>query len=370
MRGALQELIRAKSDEDCVEALLHCLRGESINANFFQDWQLADYRFLLRLIRWHRVAPLFLRHCSSCFLSDTFPLPFQQSLKKMVQDYRYHSLAQVAMLPRINGIFTQGNIDFLYLKGVVLSSLLYGNAHHRHSKDIDLWVAPKDVEAACKLLLNSGFRLAKPTKALCDIDLNAYLNIQKDLVFVSDNNLAVELELHWRLDKNRYAFPLSFEQAYSQRRTVVVDDIHCDTLSDIHTLLYLCAHGSAAMYGRIKWLSDVTQMFAYCKNDTALTQKLPVYSQTMRLLPSLCLTEMLMARLFNAKTNDIGKRSYGLQQVAKQISQNIKNAAYLPLLPRWCWRFFLVGGMAYKFEQLRLGMRLFRHKFCSNSELV
>ena len=143
--------------------------------------------------------------------------------------------------------FTNRGLYFTVIKGLPLAEKLYHHTAHRHSKDIDLLVAPQDIEAAKDALTALGFK-QKSFGALPDNYEALYLLRQKDYTFVGRG---VVIELHVRLS------PVNLPVTEHYRASALSRDENV-TERQLAELLYLCYHGSTfGVYARFKWLIDI-----------------------------------------------------------------------------------------------------------------
>lgn len=358
------------TDQEHANAMMGIIGDGDVPANLFDDWSEEDYRGLLKMVVWHRLASPFVDSIVKRKLKESVSASFWASLLKITSNSRYLSLSQLSVLPRINQAFDDSGVEFLYLKGIVLSSFLYQTPHARHSKDVDIWVDENQVTKACELILGAGFTLLKPAKLPSGMELVRYMRVQKDMIFVSQDNLPIELELHWRLDKNKHAFPLQFNQAYRHKMVVDVDGHACPTLSLESTVLYLCAHGSAAMFGRMKWLLDAAQGFKLIQQVPSSNQQLKRLSAQLGQDASVRFTKSLVNQVISTKqAGGVApiKNSFWNKVLLRAVFQNIRNSDYLPLYKRWFLRLLLVSGLRYKLEQINLALRLAKGRFLAGA---
>ena len=147
-------------------------------------------------------------------------------------------------------------IDFIPLKGPVLSDLLYQDCSCRRFYDLDFVVDFEDVERFSNLLADLGYHPTKKwpvtphKKEALRLHTNQYL-------FEHRQN-GTDVEIHWRLFTH-YRFPdISFPKLYQDHTTPYTMNGRClRKLSNELELLFLLIHGATHTWYRLKWLVDV-----------------------------------------------------------------------------------------------------------------
>lgn len=352
---------------ECVECLLKLLSGRFIGDSDLNRLSKADWVFILKLISWHRIA----RVTMNSIINSKTQVPdyFFSNLQQRSKSCAMNNLAQVSQLPIIQKAFSESKVEFLLLKGVVLSMQLYQNVVDRHSKDIDIWVSEDQVQTAISVLKSIGFYLVKPSIDLNDREFKKYLVNQKDMVFRSSHTVAVEIELHWRLDKNKYCFPLKFKDAYQRHERIAINDKLYPTLSSVDNYFYLSAHGTNALYGRLKWLLDWQRLCQVINIESDLScqnminqslAKMPAQVRQMSLSHSL--VKKVNHRRLTTKNFNYLKDSKCVQMIEQSVFNGWAHLSYMGLIRRWIMRFLLVTDSKYKLEHLRLAFVLLYSK--------
>src|SRR5262249_49694292 len=116
-----------------------------------------DWTAVLAGARRHRVAPLLLAGLRA---SLGVPAAVLAELRRQALADPRRSLAQVAEVALLQRAFAEAGVRVLFLKGVVLSAQLFGDAAMRDARDIDLLVDPADLTRAEKILAAAGYRSA------------------------------------------------------------------------------------------------------------------------------------------------------------------------------------------------------------------
>lgn len=295
---------------------------------------------------------------------------FLISLQKLSKKNAANNLAQTSKLPIIQKVMDDNEVQCLFIKGIFLSMQLHQSVIERHSKDIDIWVPENKVIRAVEALQTAGFELVKPNIDLSKEELKKYMEYQKDMVFkLVNNDCYVEVELHWRLDKNRFCFPLSFNKAYSRNEQVVINNRAYPTMSLLDNYFYLSSHGTNALYGRMKWFLDwqslcnaIEAQPESISRDEIIEYAKAMPAQFRQMSLSHYLHNTVSKR--NFKNDDLPYHHYSMivRLIAKLIINSWASLRYMRLIKRWCLRFLLVKGVRYKFEQIRLALKLFLNK--------
>jgi hypothetical protein len=159
---------------------------------------------------------------------------------------------------RLHRLFAEASIPVVFLKGLTLAVLAYGNLGLRHGKDLDLLVAPENAGAATKLIERSGYRRHDPPPGLSDRQVQSLQGLRKDSSFYRQDG-SFEVELHWRLLDNPH---LMTAASAPPRRVSIGPQMMLATLGDDDLFAYLCAHGANHCWYRLKWLADIAALIA------------------------------------------------------------------------------------------------------------
>lgn len=214
--------------------------------------QPLDWDRFLRVVRRQRVAGLV--HDGLTRASVAIPIATKRLLAAMAMGDARQNLKFAAEALRLQAVFEEARIPILFVKGVTLAHLVYGNIGIRHSKDIDFLVSPQDAPAALKLLDEAGYKRIQPPAELSDAQFWRWFPIGKECEFVHRES-GVQIELHWRLTNN--PFLLRGDIGQTQRVVPLAGRPGLRTLSNEELFPYLCAHGANDAWFRLKWLADI-----------------------------------------------------------------------------------------------------------------
>jgi hypothetical protein len=156
---------------------------------------------------------------------------------------------------RIERLFVEAKLSIGFLKGTSLAALAYGNCAVRHGKDIDILVDPEFARAAFRVIEQAGYR-RRNLQFSSDEQLATWLREANHFSFVHEET-GTEIEVHWRLFRNRN---LDLALVRFNGLNASPRDETDAKLKDL--LIYLCVHGAAHQWFRLKWLADIAALLA------------------------------------------------------------------------------------------------------------
>lgn len=168
------------------------------------------------------------------------------------------ALRQAGEALRLQELLAKAGISALSLKGTSLARHLYGALGIRDSVDIDLAVAPDMVARAWDVLAAAGYVVEIPERRLSGAALRMFLLVAKDSFHRHPAGAIVEL--HWRLSDDLAEPVLPPPETW--RRVEVAPNRTLAMLGDEALFVYLCVHGAAHGWARLKWLADIGAMLA------------------------------------------------------------------------------------------------------------
>lgn len=160
---------------------------------------------------------------------------------------------------RLRDGLAEAGVQALFLKGVALSRRAFGRTTLRDAADIDLAVASDRVADAWAALVRLGYAPLSPRRPLLGHEWRLFMRLAKDASLRTAGSGPV-VELHWRLSDDLADPSLPPPTLWS--RAVVLPGETLATLPDDRLFAYLCAHGAAHGWARLKWLADVAALLA------------------------------------------------------------------------------------------------------------
>ena len=208
-----------------------------------------DLTTLTALARRHRVESIVWSALRSAGVQiDT---PALGPLAAEARSISEQGLRAAAESMRLQSAFAAAGIDLLFLKGLTVGALAYGNAFVKMSWDIDVLVAPVDVAAAANMLKQSGYRCGSPGE---QVDLVRWHVANKESVWHDEGGVH-HVELHSRLSDNRQLIR-TIGMTSPRQMVMIAPGVVLPTLATGELFAYLCVHGASSAWFRLKWVAD------------------------------------------------------------------------------------------------------------------
>lgn len=305
--------------------------------------QKIDWNIFYNLCLRHRVLPMVSRNLNRWKIA----LDIQKKLKAACLKQTKISLQQTATLIEVNALLNKENISCIHFKGPSLSTSLYNDATLRQYKDIDILVAPKQVDTAYQILLKNNFDTQTP------LYKKQYLNTKykqhtKDYIFSKNN---CQVELHWSLLK---IFNINLDEDFQKHITKM--PLHGQTIltfNDQYYLLYLILHGYISGWARLHWLIDIYDFiqtkeidWKKTEDDLKKTGHIEAFHEITALLQHFFSITIFNKTQKSKKTNAILKNSLTLMR----LPITTKSLSKQNILTKYRQVFLLQKGMKNKFN--------------------
>jgi len=222
------------------DAVVRAAAGETI------DWP----RFAKVLAR-HRITALAWAGLTGAGIRP--PVKVAEPLKAMTARETHRSLAMAAEVAKLQKACDAAGLPCAFVKGASLAALVYGDAGIKKSHDIDMLTTPQAAVAVRALLEDLGYRLTIPS----DLDAARFqilVDHDKEAGFVHATTRHM-VDLHWRLLDQDWVLPGLDVNAATRR--VNLGGVSVRTLPDDSLFAYLCVHGAAHAWSRLKWSVDL-----------------------------------------------------------------------------------------------------------------
>ncbi len=210
----------------------------------------ADWERAAAVARRHRVEGLVWHALSN--LGVSLPEPVAHSLSASARSIADHGLRSAAESLALRRAFGAADIDLLFIKGLTVARLAYGNPFLKMSWDLDVLVPPGRVADAASILGKMGYRLVIPTDLAT---LAAWHRRRKESVWINGGS-GLHLELHGRLAESPHLIP-RIGLSSPRQEVEIAAGIVLPTLAPDELFAYLCVHGSSSGWHRLKWLADL-----------------------------------------------------------------------------------------------------------------
>ena len=314
----------------------------------------ADWTRFLALARRHRVQGLAQRCLRE--LPVALPMDVTASLAEDSAAIAEHNLRAARQSALLFEAFTAGAIPLIFIKGLTLSKLVYGDPFVKMSHDIDVLV-PSDAIADSAAALNKlGYRRTVPPAAPQSGDLQRWHERRKESVWRSPDGL--HLELHSRLADSPRLIP-AIGIGSPRQEVEIASGILLPTLAADDLFAYLCVHGASSAWFRLKWITDLAALLE--GSSEAQISRLFRRSQELGAGRSCAQALLLASRIYGTSID----RSLAARLAASPVNRWLGSAAAAALAREreptetrlgtmmiHLTQFFLRPGLRFKIEEL------------------
>ena len=233
-----------------LKLLITCCRycyGAESRASVAQTFGGADLERLLTLSRRHRVQGLAWKAVND----SGVPLPLEvgAAFRKDAQRIAQNGLQAAAVSARLHHAFGSARVPMLFLKGLVLGRLAWGDPFLKSSIDIDLLVPEAAISSAAALLAGLDFEQTLPEPSVDPVDWHRR---RKESGWTGHG---VTLDLHSRVADNRRLLPTLTARTRADL-VEVAPGISLPTFPLAEQVAYLAVHGASSAWFRLKWLAE------------------------------------------------------------------------------------------------------------------
>jgi hypothetical protein len=187
----------------------------------------------------------------------TVPEEAFENLKARSASLLTYNLHRLRVLLRLVDALGAAGVSVLPFKGPLLAHQYYGNLAFRNFGDLDLLVPRSALAQTRRVLLAQGF--VPPAARTADEEAEM-VEAQLGVEFVRPAD-GVQVEVHWALLNETFAFPLPFDAVWARAHQYRVGATAVHALAPEDLLLYLCAHGTKHHWAALKWVSDVAHVY-------------------------------------------------------------------------------------------------------------
>lgn len=224
----------------------------------------------------------------------------------------------------VTDLFSKNEIQFISLKGPLLSYRIYGDPTVRLSHDIDILIETAAIEPIMKILVENGYHLTagyfwplKKAQQELVTDVFHHLSFyNKELDFC--------VEIHWVL---MHELPVSLK---NQKELIAGNLTEVDfagrkftVLTKEFELLFLIIHGARHGWFRLKWLVDINE-YPIAEVDDLKFKQLVKKLKAGRIIGQ---TNYLLKKYFNASlpfSGDERLPEYFIRYALQSIDSSIK----------------------------------------------
>ena len=219
-----------------------------------------DWPIFLSLARRHRVQSL----VAQAFYKTEVSPP-ESTAAEIAEDaaaIAETNLRAAAESIRLLDRFGNQSIPLLFVKGLSLSALAYRDPFAKMSADIDILVAPADVEGAADILRALAYHPVVPPPSK---DLSTWHRRNKESSWSSAESGLV-IELHTRLSDHP-ALIRGIDMSSPRQEVAIGSGLFLPTLTSRDLATYLCVHGASSAWFRLKWIVDFAALIESSEMD-------------------------------------------------------------------------------------------------------
>ena len=217
-----------------------------------------DWDRVVRLARFHRVQGLVWK--ALCGADVSVPAPAAERLNLDAGEIAAQNLLVSAECQSLLKEFENAGQSLLFLKGLTLGQIAYGNSALKSGIDIDILVGPNQSNEAGARLERLGYNLVLPAGTAGRQSLETWHLRRKESVWMKPG-LSVHLDLHTRLPDNPRLIP-NISVGSPSQMIDIGNGITLPTLADEEQFAYLTVHGASSAWFRLKWISDFAALLA------------------------------------------------------------------------------------------------------------
>ncbi|MGH0434999.1 nucleotidyltransferase domain-containing protein [Bacillus basilensis] len=214
---------------------------------------------VIGMIELHRIAGLAWKNIQEYFFNnDSNRCTCNRLYKYLYNSYKINTLRaseQLNYTYDICRILEKNNIKYVLLKGIIISSGLYGDSGLRDFNDNDILIHPKDIDAATSLILNLGYiqgeskhltKIKKPTrkeKIIRSLTSHEVIPFIKNLS--SETNISAQhiVDLHFSVNlMSGKRTDEILTKWLAERQEIHINGKLLHTLNWEDMLLFLCEH--------------------------------------------------------------------------------------------------------------------------------
>lgn len=253
---------------------------------------------------------------------------------------------------------SERGVEFISVKGPLLSQLIYGDATVRFSHDFDILVEPEQVEKIHNLFLSNGYSIEHETNLPEDsFRQHLLMDVTHHLAY-KHNELGYMVEMHWTLIAEA---PVSQKMlksiVYSNTKFYHINGKEIKSLNEEMLLAYLIIHGTKHAWERLKWLVDIKD-FPFEKIDKT---KFKALAKTLNIEKALVQTGALIGYYFGIKKELLPPTNapketvnYCIKKLTNPIGINISLKYALSNL---FYKLRIFAGLNYKLRVLSTTMQ-------------
>ena len=218
-----------------------------------------DWPVFATLVWQHKVRPMAVSALQEAGWPGV-PAAVRETLQQDAEVCVFGSMRQLKAQSELAQAANSAGIRFIALKGLALSTHLYGDPLIRECFDFDLLVDPGDTRRMKELMLGMGFEPLQPKSQLTPRQaaiLDRFFHEEK---FVNPASRVI-VDVHHALTGNPWRMPTCFEDLWHNRQNVRVGQGDLSIPGNLDLIQYLGAHAASHGWERWKWIGDLLVLY-------------------------------------------------------------------------------------------------------------
>ena len=255
---------------------------------------------------------------------------------------------------QITDLLRDNEVEFIPLKGPILSQRLYGDPTVRISHDIDLLIGKSDVPRAVSLLRDNGYNINKLSYWSEDTNVQKMLETITHHVSLIHKKSRINVEIHWSLS---FFFPISEiklkEILNSNLTSLRIFDRDYIVLAPELEFIYLSVHGSAHAWERVKWVADINEYSKQKLNYDKLSSLIKIFKADR----SVAIAIEISQAIYDTNFQDLDSKKAPKRMVKFCLNQinigEINNEGFIKLVKNILFRLSLFPQLTYKLRIIK-----------------
>lgn len=228
----------------------------------------ADWPDAARLFDHHFLAPVILSRLHDAAHGPNVAARLGPLKQAVAERLKKALLLQATMRALRDDHLVPLGLSHAMFKGLTLGARYYGSPSLRVARDIDVLVAPSDLERLLRSLMGAGYdligRLRVDRGSGQPVDhAIAIAHLSKEVALVAPGGVIVEI--HHRVDASGNAFPTA--DLLARAETLEIWKRPWPVLCTTDLFVYICAHHAQHRWSRLHWVLDLSMMMRHPSFD-------------------------------------------------------------------------------------------------------
>ncbi len=238
-----------------------------------------DWERLLALASRHGVMPLLYRSIGRVN-RQAVPQEWMARLRAMYMQNAARNIRMTMELLRILDTLKEAGIKAVPLKGPVLAQTVYGDVALRQFSDLDILVAPDNLENALNVLEANRYRCIED---LSIKEKSAFLRMMHHY-HLSSERTGITIELHWKSSPTVYGLQLDVTSILNRARQESILGKEILNISEEDQLALLCLHGVKHTWQKLSWICDVAAFITKDKRNLSQAFETALHTKNEKVL--------------------------------------------------------------------------------------